>query len=113
MTTARVGIIGDFNRENPTHISTNNAVQHATEVLGNPIEAVWVPTDQPAEWESFQGLLGSPGSPCLSFDGALAGIRYARENMVPFLGTCGGFQHLIIEYARNVMGLADASHAES
>ncbi len=113
MTTTRIGIIGDFNPENPTHIFTNNGIQHAAEVLGKPIEAVWLPTDQPAEYRQFKGLLGSPGSPYRSFDRAIAGIRYARENKVPFIGTCGGSQHLMIEYARNVMGLADAAHAES
>jgi len=39
-------------------------------------------------------------------------IRQARENGVPCLGTCGGFQHIILEYARNVLGFADAQHAE-
>ncbi|HEX4808255.1 MAG TPA: hypothetical protein VH325_04965, partial [Bryobacteraceae bacterium] len=53
------------------------------------------------------------GSPYRSFDGALAGIRYARENKIPFIGTCGGSQHLMIEYARNVMGITDAAHAET
>jgi CTP synthase (UTP-ammonia lyase) len=113
MKTSRIGIIGDFNPENSTHIFTNNAIQHAAKALGKPIEAVWLPTDQRAEYEGFQGLFGSPGSPYRSFDGALCGIRYARENKVPFLGTCGGSQHMMIEYARNVMGLADATHAES
>jgi CTP synthase (UTP-ammonia lyase) len=46
-------------------------------------------------------------------DGALLAIRFAREHGVPFLGTCGGFQHAVIEYARNVLGLKDAGHAES
>ena len=45
-------------------------------------------------------------------EGALRGIRFARENSLPFLGTCGGFQHAVIEYARNVLGWADAEHAE-
>ncbi|WP_051318284.1 glutamine amidotransferase-related protein [Cohnella thermotolerans] len=44
--------------------------------------------------------------------GALNAIRYARTNCVPLLGTCGGFQHMVLEYARNVLGLADADHAE-
>jgi len=109
----RIGIIGDFNPENPTHMATNNGIQHAAEALGKPIETVWLPTELPAEYQRFQGLFGSPGSPYRSMDGALAGIRYARENKVAFLGTCGGFQHLLIEYARNVMGLTDAAHAES
>lgn len=39
-------------------------------------------------------------------------IRYARENNIPCFGTCGGFQHIVIEYARNVLGFKDAQHAE-
>jgi CTP synthase (UTP-ammonia lyase) len=113
MKSTRIGVIGDFNPANPTHIFTNDAIQHAAEALGKPTEAVWLPTDLPTTFEGFQGLFGSPGSPYRSFDGALAAIRYARENNVPFLGTCGGSQHMMIEYARNVMGLADAAHAES
>jgi CTP synthase (UTP-ammonia lyase) len=46
-------------------------------------------------------------------DGALRAIRYAREHGVPFLGTCGGFQHALIEYARSALGLREAEHAES
>lgn len=45
--------------------------------------------------------------------GVLSAIRYARENNIPFLGTCGGFQHAIVEYARNVILWADADHAET
>jgi CTP synthase (UTP-ammonia lyase) len=46
-------------------------------------------------------------------DGALAAIRYARQKRVPFLGTCGGFQHALLEYARNVQGMAESDHTES
>jgi CTP synthase (UTP-ammonia lyase) len=113
MAATRIGIIGDFNPENPTHVATDEGIQHAAAVLGKEIESVWLPTDQPVDYKDFDGLLGSPGSPYRSFDGALAGIRYARENAIPFIGTCGGSQHLMIEYARNVMGLVDAAHAET
>ncbi len=40
-------------------------------------------------------------------------IRTARERRTPLIGTCGGFQHIILEYARNVLGIADAQHEES
>ena len=109
----RIGIIGDFNAENPTHIATNDGIQHAAEALGHCIEAVWLPTDESHELGSFDGLFGSPDSPYRSLDGAVNAIRFARENNVPFMGTCGGFQHLVIEYARNVIGFKDATHAES
>ncbi len=111
--TVKIGIIGDFNGNNPTHVATNSGILHAAEALGEPIEAVWLATDEPQEFGNFQGLLCSPGSPYRSLEGALAGIRYARENNVPFIGTCGGFQHLAIEYARNVLGFTGAAHAES
>jgi CTP synthase (UTP-ammonia lyase) len=45
-------------------------------------------------------------------DGALQAIGFARLNGFPTLGTCGGFQHMAIEFARNVLGLEDAAHAE-
>jgi len=109
----RVGIIGDFTANNPTHTATNVGIQHAAEALGQTIEAVWLPTDERHDWGAYQGLFCSPGSPYKSLDGALAGIQFARENSIPFIGTCGGFQHLAIEYGRNVMRITDASHAES
>ncbi len=109
----KIGIIGDFNPSNPTHLATNHGIEHAFQALEKPFLATWLPTDHPHEFSRFQGLICSPGSPYKSLDGALVGIRYARENQVPFLGTCGGFQHAVIEYARNVMGFTDAAHAES
>jgi CTP synthase (UTP-ammonia lyase) len=54
-----------------------------------------------------------PASPYRSMAGALTAIRHAREAGVAFLGTCGGFQHAVVEYARDVLGWADAEHAET
>lgn len=109
----RIGIIGDFNPTNPTHIATGNAIRHAAAALRIAIEAVWLPTDEPHDLAAFGGLLCSPGSPYRSMEGALAGIRFARENRLPLIGTCAGFQHIVIGYARNVLGFEDAAHAES
>jgi CTP synthase (UTP-ammonia lyase) len=76
----------------------------------------WLETDGlPASEEigRLDGIWCVPGSPYRSIDGALGAIRLARELGIPFLGTCGGFQHALIEYARNVAGIEDAEHAES
>ena len=113
MAATKIGVIGDFHTDNPTHIATNHGLRHASEALGMLFEVTWLTTDQSHEFGDCHGLLCSPGSPYKSLDGALAGIRYARENEVPFIGTCGGFQHLVLEYARNVMGITDAAHAET
>jgi CTP synthase (UTP-ammonia lyase) len=46
-------------------------------------------------------------------EGALKAIRVAREQRLPLLGTCGGFQHIVVEFVRDVLGEADAEHAET
>jgi len=116
-TRVRIGIIGDFRPENASHLATGEALQHAADALGVRVLSEWLPTDSLASGVSaldrFDGLLCSPGSPYASTDGALAAIRYARENDRVFLGTSGGFQHAVIEFARNVLGIHDAEHEET
>jgi CTP synthase (UTP-ammonia lyase) len=63
--------------------------------------------------EGCDGLIVAPGSPCRSQQGALVVIEHARLHSLPLLGTCGGFQHVVLEFARNVLGFADAQHAET
>lgn len=69
--------------------------------------------DLPETLQNFDAIWVVPGSPYRYDDGAFMAIRHARENDVPFLGSCGGFQYAIVEYARNVMGWHDAGHAET
>jgi CTP synthase (UTP-ammonia lyase) len=115
----RIGIAGDYRAHNPTHTATDDALAHAAAHLSVAIEARWLPTDTLAGVDAgsllaeCDGVLISPGSPYRSMEGALRAIQYAREADVPLIGTCGGLQHMVIEYARNVLGVADAAHAES
>jgi CTP synthase (UTP-ammonia lyase) len=60
----------------------------------------------------FAGLVIAPGSPYASMEGALAAIRLARTKDIPLLATCGGFQHVVLEFARSVLDITDAQHAE-
>ncbi len=114
----RVGVVGDYDPGNETHRATDAAFGHASAALGVPAMGTWTATDQLTGLaatrllEPFDCLLIAPGSPYRSTDGALAAVRYARESDVPVLGTCGGFQHMVLEVARNVLGHADAGHAE-
>ncbi len=62
--------------------------------------------------EAADVLWCAPGSPYRSVAGTVAALRYGREHGVPTLGTCGGCQHMVIEYARHVLGFQDAQHAE-
>jgi CTP synthase (UTP-ammonia lyase) len=117
-TSIRIGLMGDFSPHVKAHYAIPRAIELALPSLACQAEASWLSTPlletMPEEQlASYDALWCVPGSPYESMDGALRGIQFAREHAVPFLGTCGGFQHAMIEYARNVLGLAAADHAES
>jgi CTP synthase (UTP-ammonia lyase) len=119
MTTSAIAIVGDFAADNRSHLATNAAIEHCSAALGLCVESCWVGTEELAHTGAlkrlaeFDGFWIGPGSPYQNAEGALLAIRAAREGRIPLLGTCGGFQHVILEYARNVLGLADAAHEET
>src|SRR5204862_274607 len=79
------------------------------------VEACWVPTDGPdaARLDRFDALWVVPGTPYRNDRPVFAGIERARTKGVPVLGTCGGFQHMVVEFARNAAGIREAAHAET
>ncbi len=112
----RVALVGDFDKSAIAHRAIPESLRLADRTEQS-IESVWIHTasirDAAADLAGFDGIWCVPASPYASMEGALDAIRYARESRRPFLGTCGGFQHAVIEYARNVCGLRAAGHAET
>jgi CTP synthase (UTP-ammonia lyase) len=111
-----IGLIGDYDSGVTAHRAIPLAIQLAGSELGIAADFDWVPTSEITSQQRvshFHGLWCVPASPYRSTEGALLAIRFARESGRPFLGTCGGFQHAVIEYARGVLGWADADHAET
>lgn len=112
----KIGLIGDYNPIVVAHQAIPTAISLAGKAQQIDVGFEWVPTDEISSVERiarFAGLWCVPGSPYRNMEGALHAIRFARETRRPFLGTCGGFQHAVVEYARNVLGWADADHAET
>ena len=76
-----------------------DTVDLAAQAAGCAVEGIWVATPEPerdpALLAGYDAIWCVPGSPYASMAGALAAIRFAREQGVPFLGTCGGFQHAL------------------
>jgi CTP synthase (UTP-ammonia lyase) len=90
--TIHIGLIGDFNPTYPAHQAIPLAVGLVTADLGCKAELTWLPTAQVAQegeatLTDFDGLWCVPGSPYESMEGALLGIRFARERGKPFVGT--------------------------
>ncbi|MEU0095284.1 hypothetical protein [Kribbella sp. NPDC006257] len=77
------------------------------------LDVYWIPTTEAGALGGFDGIWLLPGSPYQSESGAIAAVGAARESGTPFLGTCGGFQHAMLEFARNVCGAAGVQHGES
>lgn len=112
----QIALIGDYNREVIAHQAIPLALNMAAESAGLKVRFEWLPTDSITSASQLNGVDGFwcvPASPYRNRDGALLAIRYAREQQRPFLGTCGGFQHALLEYAHNVLGWADAEHGET
>lgn len=112
----KIGVIGDYDGR-PSHIATNEAIRHCALQLGLRQETQWIPTDSLAEGtdqslKDFDALWCAPGSPYKNAQGAMNAIQFARENNYPFIGTCGGFQHVVLEFARDVLGLPEIQHAD-
>jgi CTP synthase (UTP-ammonia lyase) len=112
---ARIGLIGDYDAGIKAHLAIPRALARAGEAAGVRVGACWIGSDavDEATLAGCTGLWCVPGSPYRDTAGALRAIREAREKGLPFLGSCGGFQHAVIEYARNAVGIAEADHAES
>lgn len=111
-----IGLIGDYDPSVPAHQAIPIALCNAADSLKQELVFEWTPTQEivaASRVSSFDGIWCVPASPYRSMDGALTAIRHARENGIPLLGTCGGFQHAVIEYARNVMQWTDAEHGET
>jgi CTP synthase (UTP-ammonia lyase) len=112
--TIKIALVGEYDPTFKPHIATDNAISHSAKKLGINVKSVWVSTEriEPTIFDTYHGVWIAPGSPYKNLNKTLWVIRYTRENYLPCLGTCGGFQHIIIEYARNVLGFQDAQHAE-
>ncbi len=109
----RICLIGDYNPE----VTAHQAIPKALAIAANGLDVKpeWLPTESALEAElgEYAGFWCVPASPYRSMDGALRVIRYARENQRPFLGTCGGCQHAVLDFARNILHISAAGHKES
>lgn len=112
----KIAILGDFNPIHSTHHALNDSIRQVTKLFAEEIQFDWIGTDifncKIAFDNLYSGLWIAPGSPYKDMQHVLDAIKYARINNIPTLGNCGGFQHMIIEFARNVCGITLADHEE-
>lgn len=110
----KIALLGEFDPSFEPHVATASAIRHSAAKLSIDVDDEWVSTADIADdlFARFQALWITPGSPYRDMIKTLEAIKYAREHGVPCFGTCGGFQHMLMEYARSVLGISDAQHGE-
>lgn len=111
----RIGLIGDRDSRVTAHWAIPLALQQSLLPHAGALRLEWLDTERLANGlalDAYSGFWCTPGSPYRSTEGALRAITYARTRGVPYLGTCAGFQHALLERARNVLGWDDAAHGE-
>ncbi len=114
--TVDIALVGKYDLED-AYMSIHESLKHAGFEVGVDVNVHWVAAGEMADGHAGQlddvdGVIVPGGFGMRGSEGKIEAVRYARENDVPFLGLCLGFQMAVVEYARNVLGLDDAHSAE-
>lgn len=119
MTEIQIAIVGKYDNCEEAYISLKEALYHAGVDRSVRVRRKWVSAEELTSRTKAKAILGDchgvivPGGfDKRGVDGKMLAIRYCRENKVPFLGICLGLQCSVIEFARNVLGLAGANSME-
>ncbi len=114
----RVGLIGKYIELQDAYKSILESFVHAGVANECRVQVVSISSDNitkenvAGKLEELHGILVAPGFGERGIEGKIEAIRYARENNLPFFGICLGMQCAVVEFARNVLGLKDASSTE-
>ncbi len=117
--TVSIGLVGKYIDLPDAYLSVTEALKAGGFANDVAVDITWIPSDTCETPEGaaealadLDGILVPGGFGVRGIEGKLGALKYARENMIPTLGICLGLQCMVIEYARNVVGLAGASSSE-
>jgi len=116
--TIKVGLVGKYVELHDAYLSVREALNHAALYYGVGVDLQWI-SSTVIEKSNVQDLLAGldailvPGGfGSRGVEGKVLAAQYARENKIPYLGLCLGLQVMMIDFARNVLGLKEANSAE-
>jgi len=113
-----IGITGKYTSVRDSYASIINALEHAGIALGSDVKIKWIETtgltdkNVSGSFDNVDGIIVPGGFGTRGAEGKITCIKYARENDLPYLGICFGFQMAVIEFARTVCGLTQANSTE-
>ena len=113
-----IGLVGKYVQLHDAYLSVAEALRHAGYVYGARVQIKWIDSETINDENAAEtlagcdGLLVPGGFGNRGIEGMISTARYARTSDVPYLGICLGMQIAVIEFARSVLGLADANSGE-
>ena len=115
----RVGLVGKYIDLPDAYLSVCEALRAGGFANEAKIEILWIPSDECESLEGAKRHLDNVDAICVpggfgirGIEGKVGALRYARQNLIPTLGLCLGLQCMVIEAARNLVGISDANSAE-
>ena len=108
-----IAIVSKYGIED-VYISIKEALKHAGRALSTEVKIGWLDAEryERCQLKDYDGILIPGGFGKRGVEGKIEAIRFARENNIPFLGLCLGFQLAVVEFARYKLGIADATSEE-
>ena len=116
--TVKIAVVGKYTQLHDSYLSVAEALKHGGIACKSHVDVLWVDSETLTAENCAQvlaeadGILVPGGFGKRGTEGMILATQYARENGVPFLGICLGMQMAIVEFARNVLGYADANSTE-
>ena len=116
--TVNIALVGKYVELHDAYLSIAEALKHGGIPCRAAVNIQWIDSEEvtdetaAAVLKDADGILVPGGFGSRGIEGKIAAARYARENNVPYLGICLGMQIAVIEFARHVLGFADANSAE-
>lgn len=113
-----IGLVGKYVELHDAYLSVVEALHHAGTYNDTHVEIKWIDSEHLTKenlnsaLEGVNGILVPGGFGSRGIEGMILAAQYARENNIPYFGICLGMQIQVIEYARNVCGMADANSGE-
>ncbi|MDJ0498681.1 MAG: CTP synthase [Acidimicrobiia bacterium] len=113
-----IGLVGKYVDLPDAYLSVVESLRHGGLANDTSVNIRWIPAEEvdgllaESHLEGLDGMIVPGGFGIRGVEGKIRAIRHAREDGIPFLGLCLGLQCAVIEYARNVLGLADAHSTE-
>ncbi len=113
-----IAIVGKYVKLEDSYLSVAESIKHGGFANGVKVKVAFVDCEEITRENAkeklgeYNGIIVPGGFGNRGIEGKIATIQYARENEVPFLGICLGMQMVVVEFARNVLGYADANSEE-